>query len=99
MLNVRPIANYNTSADGPIQVTYRATDRAGANFSRNFMVTVRPVNDAPAAFNLLTPANNTVIAYADSASPVTISWEVAVQNQWEVDSVRIRHCILAGNRS
>ncbi len=87
MLNVRPIANFNTN-DQNVVVEYSGTDPGGASVNQQVNVMVRPFNDPPAPFNLLTPENNFAIAYLDSSNAVNFTWEEAVQNQWEVDSVR-----------
>ncbi len=91
-------ANYNTAAlDGDSAiVTVTATDRAGESVSTQFGVTVTPdINDLPSdraggggAFRLLTPEMNHNFEGPDSLGPFVFSWEPAIQNQWEIDSVR-----------
>lgn len=94
-------ANYNTHLleNGTAVITIIATDQAGATTELSFNFTVNPdVNDLPnnrpgepgVAFRLISPANNFRFEGPDSVlrQPIVFEWEEAIQNPWEVDTVR-----------
>jgi len=81
-LLVTPAANYHGD---PIAITVTATDRHDAAISFDFNVTVNPINDAPTAFNLLTPENDAVVQNEDET--VDFTWEASENVDFEDDNI------------
>jgi hypothetical protein len=46
-LTLSPVANTNTTAQGPVSITVTFTDSGGLSASRTFALTVNPADDAP----------------------------------------------------
>jgi hypothetical protein len=68
-----------TDWSGSALVTLTATDAAGHETSTSFTATVLPVNDVPAAFSLLLPADGATLV----PFPGNLSWEPAVDADTE----------------
>ncbi len=84
VLNANPAENFNTAGANPLDVTITATDEAGVQIEASFTVAVVSVNDAPEAFDQLTPANGFEV---NDEENLTFTWAEAAQNEWEQDAV------------
>ena len=98
ILTVRPDDNY-TAPD--LEVTVTADDGQGEMRSSRygtpgrdlitdllFMITVRSINDPPEPFSLLMPEDGYQVSYdPDSLGTLDFTWQVAEQNEYEVDTV------------
>jgi len=87
-----PLADFNTYplARPPrhhLQVSVTGRDHANDEAVWALRVAVTPVNDSPAAFNLIAPADNfRETDWWDRG--MTFSWEAAAQNRYEIDTAR-----------
>ena len=85
ILNANPAENFNTAGGDPLDVTLTVTDDAGdAPLVAAFTVAVNSVNDAPDAFDQLTPATGSEVSDEEN---LTFTWAEAVQNEFEQDMV------------
>jgi hypothetical protein len=55
-----------SDSNGVASVVVTATDTSQASISDTFQVTINPVNDAPAAANLLEPQHQAILTYKDT---------------------------------
>ena len=83
-LFAHPAENFNTAGANPLDVTVTATDNGGGQVQASFTVAVTSVNDAPDAFDQLTPANGFEVTGEEF---LTFTWAEAVQNEFEQDAV------------
>lgn len=81
ILAIKPIENFNIAE---MQGVVRAVDRSANIVADSFLVTIHPLNDLPAPFSLIWPRDNSEL---DSWTS-DFSWQEALQNQWELDTVR-----------
>jgi hypothetical protein len=74
VVRITPAENYNLEEG--IEVTVTATDRNNATVEDRFIITIVPVNDAPAAFSLVEPEDGYVVEQL--GQEVTFEWEQSV---------------------
>jgi hypothetical protein len=73
--------SFMPNAHGSAAVTIQAKDPAGATGTAVLNVIVNSVEDIPSAFNLLTPANGSIVA---NPNEIEFSWEASVDGDDDV---------------
>ncbi len=87
VLSIQPIEDFWTQGQG-LMVVVTATDPEEEAAQDTFYVVVTPVNDPPEPFNLLTPEDGYEVQYdPDSLGTLDFTWQVAEQNEYEIDTV------------
>ncbi|HUT63812.1 MAG TPA: Ig-like domain-containing protein, partial [Anaerolineae bacterium] len=87
VLSLQPITDFCFDEPG-LTVTISAEDPEGLTAETSFQVVVAPVNDPPEPFNMLTPEDNHEVHYVpDSLGTLDFTWQVAEQNDYEIDLV------------
>ena len=82
MLFVRPQEDYWTQQ---IDIPVHCNDQFGGVADNVLHLIIDPLNDLPEPFSLETPENESGLDEDDSL--VVFTWQVALQNRWEIDEV------------
>ncbi len=92
-VTAHPIPDFWLAGPGA-EVSVRATYPNDHRVISSFFVQVRPLNDPPGAFNLLSPEDGHTDYFEHGEGLIAFNWSVAEQNEYEADDVHYLFRIL-----